>query len=115
MAVKDLLGSKLDDESAEYKQKGMGTPVAEYSESGPFSCLNCWYLKSTEPRKETHGLCSEPHMLKDPAVKKVSVDEKSYAIVNKFFGCCRYVDPVDPGERSEEFTFVGDSEEESEE
>jgi hypothetical protein len=119
MAAKDVLGSKsIEKKKTEYpwkKTKGMGTPTAEYSESGPFSCGVCWYLKCSEPRKDPEGLCNEPHMLHDPDTEKTVVDGKPYAVVNKYMGCCRFIDPVDIGERKKEFVFAGDPEEESEE
>ncbi len=119
MAVKDILGSKSKEaKKGEYpwkKKQGMGTPVAEYSEAGPFVCRSCWYLKSTEPRKDAKGYCNEPHMLADPDTKKVKLDKQTFAVVNKDFGCCRFIDPVKPAVPKPEFLFVGDPEEESEE
>jgi hypothetical protein len=111
--VKNVLGSK-DKEDAPQKH-GMGTPVAEYSEAGPFSCGQCWYLQSTEPRKNPQGLCNEPHMLRDPKTEKTDVDGTTFAVVDKVHGCCRFIDPVKPTEPREEFVFAGDSEEEAEE
>lgn len=112
--VKNVLGSK----KSEYpwkKTQGMGTPVAEYSEAGPFSCGQCWYLQSMEPRKEPQGFCNEPHMLRDPKTEKLTVGDKTFAVVDKHHGCCRFIDPVKPTEPREKFVFAGDSEEESEE
>jgi len=111
MAVKHVLGSKPKEKAD--KKKGEGTSVAEYSEGGPYSCFACWYLKSVEPRKETHGLCTEPHMLRDPEVKKVTIEDDTYAVVQKYLGCCRYVDAIDPGERNEDFTSDESSEDEA--
>jgi hypothetical protein len=119
MSVKNVLGGKtLKEKKLEYpwsKEQGMGTPLAEYSESGPFSCSVCWYLKCAEPRKDPEGLCNEPHMLHDPDTKKQVVKGQPYATVNKYFGCCRFIDPVDTGEPKKEFVFAGEPEEESEE
>ncbi len=111
--VKNVLGSK-----AEYpwkKTQGMGTPLAEYSEAGPFSCGQCWYLQSAEPRKDPQGLCNEPHMLRDPKTEKTEEDGKTFAVVDKHHGCCRFIDPVKPTEPRAKFVFAGDSAEESEE
>lgn len=113
--VKNILGSKSDDEKPEVKKRGMGTPLAEYSEAGPFSCAACWYLMSTEPRKDPQGFCDEPHMLRDPKTEKAVVGGTTFAVVDKHHGCCRFIDPVKPTGPREEFVFAGDSEEESEE
>jgi hypothetical protein len=111
-AEKVLVSKKPEKES---KTGAMGTRIAEYSEAGPFSCMNCWYLQSVEPKKESHGLCSEEHMLRDPEVKKKTSGGKKLAVVNKFFGCCRYVDPVVNGDRNKKFVFAGSPEEEAKE
>lgn len=114
--IKNILGSKSDDEKpAEYKKRGMGTRTAEYSEAGPFSCAYCWYLVSLEPKEEATGLCSESHMLADSDTHKTEENGKLFAVVNKFYGCCRYVDPVDKGEPTKKFVFQGNPQEESEE
>ena len=119
MAVKSVLGGKsVEEKKEEYpwkKKKGMGTPLAEYSEAGPFTCASCWYLISTEPREDPHGQCSEPHMLADPDTKKVKRGGKTLAVVNKQFGCCRFIDPVKLEPPKPEFLFAGDREEEAEE
>lgn len=116
--VKSVLGSKADKKN-EYpwkKTQGMGTPVAEYSEAGPFSCGSCWYLQSMEPRKDPQGFCNEPHMLRDPKTEKIVLgDDQTFAVVDKHHGCCRFIDPVKPTEPNEKFVFAGDPEEESEE
>jgi len=114
MAVKNILGGKKDKYPWK-KEEGMGTPLAEYSEAGPFNCAGCWYLQSVEPRKEPKGLCNEPHMLKDPETDKVTVGGTTFAIVDKVHGCCRFIDPVKHCSVNEKFVFAGDPEEESEE
>ena len=93
-------------------EKGMGTPLAEYGEDGPYHCINCWYLSSLEPRGEPLGRCTEPHMLRDPKTKK---DEQGMAIVNKMHGCCRWVDPVKCEGVDPDFVFANDSDKEEEE
>jgi hypothetical protein len=93
-------------------ESGMGTPVAEYGEDGPYHCINCWYLASAEPRGEPLGRCNESHMLKDPKVKK---DEQGMAIVNKMLGCCRFVDPIKCEGADKDFVFAKDSKEEEKE
>lgn len=113
MKAKEVLGSKKEKE--DIKSRGMGTRTAEYSEAGPFSCMNCWYLDSTEPRSEAKGHCNEAHMLRDPEVEKEKVGGKKLAVVNKFYGCCRFIDPVVPRDRKNKFVFAGDPEEEAEE
>jgi hypothetical protein len=115
MAVKDVLGSQNENNKPEYKKRGMGTPTAEYSEAGPFSCGSCWYLQSMEPRKEPQGLCNEPHMLRDPKTEKMTAGAQTFAVVDKVHGCCRFIDPVKPTEPKEKFVFAGDSEAEFEE
>lgn len=112
--VKKVLGSAKD-KKASKETGGMGTPVAEYSEAGPFSCGQCWYLQSMEPRKDPKGFCNEPHMLRDPKTAKVTVGDTTFAIVDKVHGCCRFIDPVKPTEPDEKFVFAGDSHEEAEE
>lgn len=67
---------------------GIGTPVAGYSEKGPFSCGNCRFLK--KKNKQGLGLCNEEHMKADPKVKKW---KNGMAIVKVETGCCEYVDP----------------------
>lgn len=114
MAVKNILGGKKD-EYPWKKEEGMGTELAEYSEAGPFNCAGCWYLQSTEPRKDPKGLCNEPHMIKDPETDKVTTGGKTFAIVDKVHGCCRFIDPVKHSKVNEKFVFAGDLEEESEE
>lgn len=119
MLVKNVLGSKaVEKKKKEYpwsKKRGMGTSVSEYSEAGPFACRSCWYLISMEPRKDPEGYCNEPHMLKDPDTEKIKKDGKTFAIVNKERGCCRFIDIVKPSEPKKEFIFAGDPEEEAEE
>jgi hypothetical protein len=122
MPVKTILGARpgpaIDEDPDEYpwkKKHGMGTKLAEYSASGPFYCALCWYLKSIEPRKDAEGLCSEPHMIDDPETKKSKIGKTPYAVVDKWRGCCRFIDPVARGERDKDFVYEGDPEEESEE
>ena len=93
-------------------KKGMGTKLAEYGTDGPYSCMNCWYLQSREPRSETLGRCNEPHMMKDPDVEK---DEQGLAIVDKVNGCCRYVDPVKHEHPHKKFETANPSKEEEKE
>jgi hypothetical protein len=103
--------------SAEYKENGMGTPIAEYAEDGPYHCQDCWFLKSREPKSEARGSCNEPHMLIDPKTIKIrDMGGKVIAAsVHKEFGCCRFVDPVKPGAREDNFVFAKNPEEEAEE
>jgi len=121
-AIDELDGilAEAEDEDTEVEEiqatgemdKGMGTPVAEYGEDGPYHCINCWYLQNLEPRGEPLGRCNEPHMMKDPKTKK---DESGLAIVNKKYGCCRYVDPVKCEGVDEKFVFAHDSDKEEKE
>jgi hypothetical protein len=113
--VGKILGGKAKSTDQPKETGGMGTPVAEYSEAGPFSCGMCWYLQSQEPRQDPLGLCNEPHMLRDPKTEKTKEGGKTFAVVDKVHGCCRFIDPVKPTEPREEFVFAGDSEEEAEE
>jgi hypothetical protein len=101
----------------EIKEKGMGTPLAEYAEDGPYHCQDCWFLKSREPKSEARGMCNEPHMLADPETIKIrDAEGKIVAVsVHKEFGCCRFVDPVKPGARDDNFIFANNPKEESEE
>ena len=114
-AAGKVLGGKEKKSDQPKETGGMGTPVAEYSEAGPFSCGMCWYLQSQEPRQDPLGLCNEPHMLRDPKTEKTTEGGTTFAIVDKVHGCCRFIDPVKPTEPREEFVFAGDSEEEAEE
>lgn len=114
----DILADVAEDEEVESIEadadgdEGMGTPVAEYGEDGPYHCSNCWFLQNLEPRGEPLGRCNEPHMLKDPKVKK---DEHGLAIVNKRLGCCRFVDPVRCEGSDKDFVFAKPSKEEEKE
>jgi hypothetical protein len=78
--------------------RGIGTPVAEYATSGPYSCQNCHFLKGRNNGKDKiyedsdgEGRCDERHMKKDPKVKH---DSDGLAIVNIEYGCCRFVSPM---------------------
>lgn len=86
MAAKEILGKSLP------KAHGIGTPIAGYSELGPFHCEDCIF-KSKGPDKE-HGLCHEKHVLADVKRGKIKKDEISgLAIVHLERGCCEYVKP----------------------
>jgi hypothetical protein len=114
-AFEELHAAALESEEVEASgemEKGMGTPLAEYSEDGPFSCMDCWYLQNREPRSEPKGRCNEPHMMKDPKTKK---DDTGLAIVNKRHGCCRWVDPVKCEGVDEDFVVANDSKKEEKE
>jgi hypothetical protein len=111
--AEEALGPEYEEVQASGEmESGMGTPVAEYAEDGPYHCMDCWYLASQEPRAEPRGRCNEPHMLKDPKVKK---DAQGMAIVHKQRGCCRFVDPVKHEPVDKDFVFAKDSKEEEKE
>jgi hypothetical protein len=116
MAVKDVLGGKTVEEKKKsypwLKKKAMASAIAEYTEVTPRACIACWYLISAEPRKDPEGLCNLPQMLSDPDTKKKTVNGKQYAIVSKFLGSCRFLDPVDPGKPKKAFVVRGEAEEE---
>jgi len=69
--------------------RGIGTPVAEYSELGPFHCEDCVF--AVGKTNDDEGLCNEKHMLKDNKVK--THKESGLKIVNLETGCCRFVKP----------------------
>lgn len=70
------------------KAHGIGTPIAGYSEEGPFHCDDCIFI--VKRSEDGRGLCKETHMKADPKVKK---NKKGLAIVKLQTGCCEYVDP----------------------
>lgn len=85
MAAKDRLGSQFP------KAHGIGTPIAGYSEEGPFHCEDCIYMSRPQNGR---GLCKEKHVLADMKKGKVKKDEKSgLASINLEHGCCEYVKP----------------------
>lgn len=104
--VRDVLGGDSDPK---------GTAIAEYAEDGPYHCMDCWYLKSRDPRSNPLGYCNEPHMLKDPKTQKAEIGGAKVAVVNKQRGCCRFVDPVQPGDARRKFIYADDLDEEAEE
>lgn len=88
MAAKNPLGKESG-----YKENGLGTPVAEYSEEGPFHCEDCIFQKPGKPDKD-HGLCREKHVLKDMRTGRIAKDKESgLAIIKLETGCCRWVRP----------------------
>lgn len=71
------------------KTKTMGTPIAEYSEEGPFHCEDCILQK---PISDKRGACKEPHVLTDMKKGLIKKDKKSgLAEINLEHGCCRWI------------------------
>lgn len=85
--AKEILGGKSG--------RGMGTPLAEYDETGPYHCEDCHFLKGRNNGKDSifrdakgKGRCDERHMIKDPKTVK---DSQGRPIVDIEKGCCRFV------------------------
>ena len=73
-----------------------GTKLSGYSESGPFHCGDCGYLKGLKDGnvfkdKDGQGRCNQPVVIADSEVKK---DESGRPIVNIEIGCCEFVEPL---------------------
>ena len=81
--------SKVKEASTSVADHGIGTPLAEYAETGPYHCENCVFV-ILRNKAHTVGLCSEKHMLKD---QKTTKNSKGLAVVKLITGCCRFVKP----------------------
>lgn len=80
---------KLRTKEAAVDTNPLGTPVAEYAETGPYHCADCIWIKKRDDAGD-RGICVEPHMKKDPKTKK---NKAGNALVILKTGCCRFVKP----------------------
>ena len=68
-----------------------GTKTTKYSPAseGPFRCDRCVHFLEMQG----HSLCQHKDVVKDPEVKKVKLEGRDFAKVDRG-GCCEYFRPI---------------------